>query len=36
MFELAPTIDDMKKMIWTSKVDPMWDYGLASRYKMCL
>jgi len=25
-----------RKMIWTSKVDPVWEYGLASGYKMCL
>jgi len=36
MFGLAPAIDDMKKMIWTSNVDPVWEYGLASGYKMCL
>jgi len=36
MFGLARTIDDMKKMIWTSKVGPTWEYGLASGYKMCL
>jgi len=36
MFGLAPVIDDMKKMIGTSKVDSMWEHGLASGYKMCL
>jgi len=36
MFGLAPATDDMKKMIWISKVGPTWEYGLASGYKMYL
>jgi len=33
MFGLAPLL---KKLIWTSKVGLLWEYGFVSRYKICL